>query len=603
MADRYAALPAATTTPWNNTATWKATTLGATGASIPTSSDNVFVDVNSVAGADAILTISATANCLNMDWTGATNTPTLAGTVAISIYGSRTYIAAMIISYTGAVTYKPAVATTAVLTGNTAVGLSSITINGAGTVQLADKFTLAGTANLTLTAGTFNANGQEVSLNGTAHTIGGVGAWTFATLTRNGTATKTDSVTFTSGTTVTCTTFAMIGNSATNRLLVQSSVLGTAATITATNWTGTANVDIMDITATNAVDLSAGSIGDCGGNTGVTCTVTAAQTFAYGGVNYKWSTAGNWTSRVPLPQDDVTCLTTGITVTVDMPRTGKSITFTGTGTVTGSIENNVFGSYAVGPGVTHTYTAGWVIRFCGRGSYSIVGNFGASSLYVRAPTGTYTIGNNRTNTTTWTIQYGTLVTAGYSVSSNIWTLSGTATLDISGSTVTSSYTAAGTHWNAAATATLISTNSTIVLSNSSTTGVTFAGGGLTYNNVIVQGAGAYALTITGNNTFNTFNVDASAAAKTIVATGTTQTVTTMSIPAAGTTVVTITGGTWKIRGYRNMVADYLSVSGVTATYGKFYALTHSTNGGGNTRVVFGVPPADNAGALIALGVL
>jgi len=602
MADRYAALPAATTTPWNNTATWKATTLGATGASIPASADNVFVDANSVAGAAAILSVDATANCLNMDWTGATNTPTLAGTVAISIYGSRTYIAAMIISYTGAVTYKPAVATTAVLTGNTAVGLSSITINGAGTVQLADKFTLAGTANLTLTAGTFNANGQEVSLNGTAHTIGGVGAWTFATLTRNGTATKTDSVTFTSGTTVTCTTFAMIGNSATNRLLVQSSVLGTAATITATNWTGTANCDLMDITATNAVDLSAGSIGDCGGDTGITCTVGAAQSSTGAG---SWSDPTKWTSRVPLPQDDVTC---SHDRTVDMPRIGKSITFSGAITVAASgIVKSIFGSLLMS--ATMTWTENDYTDFRGRGNYTLTTNgkaFVALRLY--APGGTLTVQDNSTISNTASsavVGNGVFNDGGKNITCGIFSCVGTATRSVikGAGTWTINGTPATTKWNLVSTGLTWSDTGTTILTNSGTNAQTFAGGGLTYNNVTVQGAGAYALTITGNNTFNTFTVDRSQTAKTIIATGTTQTVTNMRVPAFGTTVVTITGGTWKIRGYGNFVADFLSVSGVIATYGKFYALTHSTNGGGNTRVVFGVPPPDNAGTLIALGVL
>jgi hypothetical protein len=58
--------------------------------------------------------------------------------------------------------------------------------------------------------------------------------------------------------------------------------------------------------------------------------------------------------------------------------------------------------------------------------------------------------------------------------------------------------------------------STIILTNSGATAQTFSGSGLTYNNVTVQGAGAYALTISGNNTFTgNFTVDRTSANKTL----------------------------------------------------------------------------------------
>lgn len=70
--------------------------------------------------------------------------------------------------------------------------------------------------------------------------------------------------------------------------------------------------------------------------------------------------------------------------------------------------------------------------------------------------------------------------------------------------------------------------------------VQFAGGGLTYNNIQVAGAGEYALTVTGNNTFNEFKVDASLADKTIKFTdGTTQTIY-ETILDAGANAITLT---------------------------------------------------------------
>jgi hypothetical protein len=118
--------------------------------------------------------------------------------------------------------------------------------------------------------------------------------------------------------------------------------------------------------------------------------------------------------------------------------------------------------------------------------------------------------------------------------------------------------------------TLYPENSTIILTNSTANAQTFAGGGLTYNNVQVAGSGAYALTVTGNNTFNNFTMDASLAIKTIKFTdGTTTHVTNLLRDTNGTNIITLTGtGTagWTITkdggGIVNL--DYLDISYSTA---------------------------------------
>ena len=88
------------------------------------------------------------------------------------------------------------------------------------------------------------------------------------------------------------------------------------------------------ITADTDLSAITGLSGDCGGNSGITFTPSATQT-ATGTASFTWSTHG-WTSRVPLPQDNVVianAFVAGRTVTVDMPRLGRDIDFTG---VTGS---------------------------------------------------------------------------------------------------------------------------------------------------------------------------------------------------------------------------------------------------------------------------
>jgi hypothetical protein len=79
----------------SDTAHWSTTSGGSGGASKPTSADSVYFDANSFSEAGQTVTINATINCLDMDWTGAKNSPTLAGSSALNIYGSLTFIVAM----------------------------------------------------------------------------------------------------------------------------------------------------------------------------------------------------------------------------------------------------------------------------------------------------------------------------------------------------------------------------------------------------------------------------------------------------------------------------------------------------------------------------
>ena len=54
---------------------WSATSNGSPGASLPTSSDNVYFDANSFSAFDQVVTLDVIAQCLNLNWTGANYTP------------------------------------------------------------------------------------------------------------------------------------------------------------------------------------------------------------------------------------------------------------------------------------------------------------------------------------------------------------------------------------------------------------------------------------------------------------------------------------------------------------------------------------------------
>jgi hypothetical protein len=157
MADRYLV---GSPGSWSasNTAIWSTASGGTSGASVPTASDNVFIDGNSGGGT---VTLTATANCLNFNCTGFTGTLAL-GTRQLRIAGSTTLGAAMTIT-----------ASLGYFRPNAASGSVSFTSNGVTIPQL--NMLLSASATLTLqdalsvtgaiihTDGAFNTNGKAVS--------------------------------------------------------------------------------------------------------------------------------------------------------------------------------------------------------------------------------------------------------------------------------------------------------------------------------------------------------------------------------------------------------------------------------------------------------
>jgi len=148
----------------NDTAEWSATTGGAGGASVPTSADNVFFDANSFSGGGLTVTVNATFSCLNMDWTGATNSPTFAGASAIQLYGNLTLISAM--TWSQSAELRTIGSGSHTITSNTtAITSSALKTFHTGTYTLQDAFDI-GTGNIQLNiayAGTIDTNGMDVT--------------------------------------------------------------------------------------------------------------------------------------------------------------------------------------------------------------------------------------------------------------------------------------------------------------------------------------------------------------------------------------------------------------------------------------------------------
>lgn len=444
------------------------------------------------------------------------------------------------------------------------LGASNITVTSFG-----NSWVTQTTSNLTMTANTatvtlngsgaqffggpsFNYNGLSLVFNGSAAAGVASGPCTLANVTRTGTATKTDS--FTLATNITATgTFTATGNSATNRLLVQSNAVGAARIITAAAVSLT-NTDFQDTTGAGAATWSGTSLGDALGNSGITFTTPATQTWQ-GTSGGNWSTAANWTSRVPLPQDSVrisSAFSASQTITMDMPRLGNDIDFTGTTgglAVANSGNLTSYGSVTLAAGLASFGSAGGRFDGGARGSITITSagvpwtwsavTFALNSTALvtlqdafTTPAGLNTLGTYNFNANNFNVTAGTFL------------LNGTGTITMGTGTWTITSTAATIIWNNNGGPTLVGA-ATVVLSTASANARIFAGGGKTYGSLTYTVANSPgSLTITGANTFNTFNIGSGRI---------------LTMPASTTNTFT----TWNVNGANN---GYDYFPGVTSNY-------------------------------------
>jgi hypothetical protein len=336
------------TASWDGTAgsKWAATAGGPTGASVPTTADDVFFDATS-SGTCTIATGNTGARSINC--TGFAGTIT--GTAAITVAGSVTLVAAMAYTHTGTMTLTGTGTLTtagktfsgvtvngsgitvtlggALNTGNqnvsilqgtfatanfnvtaqgfTSSGSSIRTINfGSSTVTINANISLSTVANLTFNAGTSQLNislssGEILGGSQTFHNASftsvnvGVrvitGANTFNNLTLNASAVGLSQLEISANQTVNGT-FTCAGSSATQRGFVRSDTLGTTRTITAAAVSA-ADCDFRDITiAGAAAPISPTRAGNCGGNSGI--TFPAAKTVYRVGTNTTWAGSSSW---------------------------------------------------------------------------------------------------------------------------------------------------------------------------------------------------------------------------------------------------------------------------------------------------------------------
>lgn len=491
------------------------------------------------------------------------------------------------------------------------LGASSITIGSTEWVltNAVNMTFSAGTSTITVNAFSAGFRGGGLTYNIVIILSSGIpqmtGTNTFATLTRTGAALKTDGLTLTADQTVTGT-FTVNSNSSVNRLIVQSNTLGTARTITAGSVVISNIADFQDITGAGAATWTvagtgATALGDCGGNSGITFTTPATQT-ATGTASFTWSTHG-WTSRVPLPQDNVVvnnAFSASQTITADMPRWGKSVTFGCSGSPTLAQSSNagaVFGSLDL-TGVA-SWTGSGGMTFSGRGNFLFTSNgtsYPANSIQLSMFGGKITLQDAfNVGVNGITLNNGELDTGGFSITSGNLSSSNSNTRALTLGATTWTLTATGTPWNLATSSgmTLTPGSSTIKFTNTASNSKTFAGGGKTYNNFwYAPSSGTGTLIVSSNNTFADFKDDGSVAHSITFASGTTQTLSTWSVSGTAGNLITINSTTTATHaltktGGGTINADYLNIqhsvarpwSGASGV-DTWFAGAHSTNNQG-----------------------
>jgi hypothetical protein len=533
---------------WNasSTASWAITSGGAGGTAIPTSADDVFIDTASgsgtvtLAGSVTCKTLTVTSTTLTI--AGTNNTPAIAGNLTLG--------ASTTITFSGTLN----ITATATITTNAVSLPCNLTINATGgTVTLGGNTTITGTNNtLTLTAGTLALS-------------------TFTLNTTNFDASGTSTKTINFGTGTFNITYAGGGGAGVGP--VNISATGTTIAGTSANrkfnfngaYTGNINVAPGAFGLASAQDYTFNAAGS-GANVQFNTTGSVRNlTFSsYTGTiaisnNTTISIYGNLSLSTNFTSDNAAALLT-------FKATSGTQTITSNGFTTPLITvDGVGGTVQLQDALTTSSVSG---------SPSITltnGTFNANNFNVTIPQ----FASNNSNTRTLTMGSGT------------WTLTST-----------------GTVWNLATTTglTFNKDTSTILLSNSSTTQKTFAGGGLTYNNITIGGTTGIAIyTFTGNNTFATFaKTKTSACTITLPASGTT---TVSNWTASGTVgnILTINSSTaatastlTKTGGGVISGINYLTIQDSSATPSNtWYAGNNSTNTSNNTGWIFSAAPNGN----------
>lgn len=497
------------------------------------------------------------------------------------------------------------------------LGSSNITVDGTVSCNFSGtNITVnAGTSTIqgTVTPYTFNGGGNTFyNVSNTANSSSSftvTGANTFNNLTISATSALAKTLLLGANQTVNGT-LTCAGASASARIFVFSDTIGTTRTVTAAAVSAT-DCDFRDITiAGAAAPISPTRAGDCGGNSGI--TFPAAKTAYRVGTNTTWAGASSWAlssggagsnNNFPLPQDTVvideaTTLTGTLSIAQSNIGTFNTSTRTTGITLDHGSATNRYGSYTFGSGVTISGTS--VQTFSGRGTmvFTSAGKTTTFPITVDAPGGTFQLGDAYSASGAITHTRGTLSANNFNLTSTTFASSNSNVRTITMGSGLWTLSGTGTVWDTTTTTNLTFNKNTanILLSDTSSTARTFAGGGLSYNKLTIGGAtGTSILTVSGANSFTEL-ASTKTVAHTVRLSANQGTIDTWSITGTSGNVVTVDSSVAATRRTFNLTnvtsgIDYLSVTdiGVNQT-NRFYVGANSTDGGNNINVIFTAAP-------------
>lgn len=443
-----------------------------------------------------------------------------------------------------------AISSTNTVTANTVTGLTMT-----ATTAIVTGFNGA-------TLGNFNYNGLSFVIPDLASA--GVSSWsmgnaTFGSLTVT-TNTSVSSELRISGNFTLTGSLNLTGGSSKNRVIINTGANpGTTVTISCAVAGTLQDVDFKDIAITGAAaPLTGTRVGDGLGNSGITFTTPATQTWQ-GTSGGNWSDVTKWTSRVPLPQDDVviaSAFTAGQSVITDLVNAGKNIDWTGaTGAPTWNVSSAqcfIFGNVTLATGM-HTLS-GSVISMGGRSTVTFTSHgvdLGTIEMRVKCFGGTTLLGDDVTMTGgDIAHNIGTFDANGHNVTLTSFSSSSgiVRTLNMGSGTWTL-LANAGSQWAVATSGlTFNAGTSTISLTYAGASSVTFAGAGLVYYGLsYLVGTGNFI--ITGNNTFANLDLECTTAR-------------TVTLPAGGVQVVR---GSLRLAGASGQLLSVVSATPGTKT--------------------------------------
>lgn len=264
----------------NDTDCWVTTSGGSTAGGLPDTTDDCILDAGSSAGAYTFTVTSSVLTCKDFNIANpASGQVTIAGSVAVSVYGSYTISSDILTTNTGATTFRATSGSHTITTNGEAMAIA-VTFDGAGgSWSLADTYGFTG--GITVTRGSFSTNNQTVNTGGFSSnntnvrtvdltcstiTIAGSGSvFNYGTLTNLTFRGECATVIFTSVATVTIggltigeMQFTVNSASETTPIIVGSPTLGTLRrTGNVNQWASL--VLGANITATNTIEFAGNS--------------------------------------------------------------------------------------------------------------------------------------------------------------------------------------------------------------------------------------------------------------------------------------------------------------------------------------------------------